>query len=84
MHTALRRMFEVSDKRLQTILVEARSEIYTEVKKLGGKLTGEHGVGLTRAKDFVLITDHNELELMKLIKNAWDPNNIMNPGKIFV
>lgn len=84
LHTALRRMPKVSDKRWQEILIEARSEIYTEVKKLGGKLTGEHGVGLTRAKDFVLITDHNELELMKLIKNAWDPNNIMNPGKIFV
>jgi hypothetical protein len=51
LHTALRRMFEVSDKRLQTILVEARTEIYNEVKKLGGKVTVEHGVGLTRAKD---------------------------------
>lgn len=84
LHTALRRMPEVSDKRWREILIEARTEIYNEVKKLGGKLTGEHGVGLTRAKDFASITDHNELELMKLIKNAWDPNSIMNPGKIFV
>ncbi|HEY5584142.1 MAG TPA: FAD-binding oxidoreductase [Ruminiclostridium sp.] len=84
LHTALHRMPGIYDAQWQELLLKARAEIYLEVKKLGGKLTGEHGVGLTRAKDFVSITDPNELELMKLIKNAWDPNNIMNPGKIFV
>jgi len=66
--------FKVEDKVLK--------ELYDAVYKLGGKLSGEHGIGLKRMK---FMKDHlsdTELMLMKKIKLAFDPNYIMNPGKI--
>jgi glycolate oxidase len=66
--------FEIEDKVLK--------ELYDAVYKLGGKLSGEHGIGLKRMK---FMKDHlsdTELMLMKKIKQAFDPNYIMNPGKI--
>lgn len=58
-------------------------ELYDVTKKLGGTLSGEHGIGSKR-KDFMgIVAGTSELDLMKKIKKAFDPNNIMNPGKIF-
>jgi len=53
------------------------------VKKLGGTISGEHGIGSKRKKYMYLVSDEAELEFMKKIKRAVDPNNILNPGKIF-
>jgi len=58
-------------------------ELYAITTKLGGKITGEHGVGIKRKEFFRELVNPVELKLMRAIKNAWDPNNIMNPGKIF-
>ena len=63
---------------------EARGlkELYKATKKLGGSISGEHGIGSKR-KDFMKITESPvELDLISRIKKAFDPNNIMNPGKI--
>ena len=50
--------------------------------ELEGTITGEHGVGLHKKK--YLLKEHSDnLPIMKLIKKTLDPNNIMNPGKIF-
>lgn len=62
---------------------KALEEIYLATKKLGGTISGEHGIGSKRKPYMELIVDPVELELMKKIKKAFDPNNIMNPGKIF-
>ena len=51
---------------------------------LGGMVTGEHGIGLTRKKHLALGLDEAQITLMKLIKQDFDPKNILNPGKIFV
>lgn len=53
------------------------------VYQLGGVISGEHGIGRTRKKLFAKYTDPAALELMKALKKAWDPNQIMNPGAIF-
>ncbi len=66
--------FEVEDKVLK--------ELYDAVYKLGGKLSGEHGIGLKRMKFMKDHLSETELMLMKKIKQAFDPNYIMNPGKI--
>jgi len=53
------------------------------VKSLGGTISGEHGVGLIQ-KDFMdIVMSHTNLDLMRSIKKAFDPNNILNAGKIF-
>ena len=50
---------------------------------IGGKLSGEHGIGIKRKKYMERMTDPVELKMMRSIKRALDPNNIMNPGKMF-
>ncbi|MGD0232825.1 MAG: FAD-linked oxidase C-terminal domain-containing protein [Syntrophorhabdales bacterium] len=58
-------------------------EIYRKAIGIGGKLTGEHGVGLT-AKNYMSIQmTPGEIALMKRIKQAFDPKGLLNPGKIF-
>ena len=49
---------------------------------LDGTVTGEHGVGIQK-KDYLLKEHPDNISLMKSIKKTIDPNNIMNPGKIF-
>ena len=58
-------------------------ELFKLVKNLGGTISGEHGVGLIQ-KDFMdIVMPATNLYLMQAIKRAFDPNNILNPGKIF-
>ena len=51
--------------------------------KMGGVLSGEHGIGLEKQRFLKLAMDPNAIELMKKIKFLIDPNNILNPGKIW-
>ena len=59
-------------------------DMFRLVRELGGKLTAEHGVGLKRIKYLPLMLNEVEIALMQAIKKAWDPNGILNPGKIFL
>lgn len=61
----------------------AVEEIFKETLALGGTLSGEHGVGITKAPYVGLELGDLGIEVMKRIKKAFDPNHIMNPGKIF-
>lgn len=58
-------------------------EIFQEVLKLGGTISGEHGIGITKAPFLAMELDDAEIALMKKIKQIFDPNDILNPGKIF-
>lgn len=60
-----------------------QKEIYTLVYQLGGKLSGEHGIGYKRRQLMEEYTPPAELQMMRAIKKALDPNLILNPGKIF-
>ena len=62
---------------------KAFDEIYDETIKLGGTITGEHGVGLAKKGFLEKMIEVPALDAMRKIKNAWDPNNVLNPGKIF-
>ena len=62
---------------------KAAGEIYRIAVSLGGTVTGEHGIGLTRKEFLSLGLDGALIGLMKEIKGAFDPNGILNPGKIF-
>jgi len=50
---------------------------------LGGTISGEHSIGFTKKGYLPIASDNNKMELMKRIKRAFDPNNIMNSGKVF-
>lgn len=60
-----------------------RKELYALAYALGGRLSGEHGIGLKRKDAFLEVVDPVELSLMRSVKLALDPNGILNPGKIF-
>lgn len=64
-------------------LEEGIREIFRLCKKLGGTISGEHGIGYVQKKYMNEVMTHVHLNLMRGIKKAFDPNGIMNPGKIF-
>jgi glycolate oxidase len=71
------------DKARLDAVKKLRSEIYRITVDLGGTITAEHGIGLSK-KDFLgLAIDSSTIEKMRQIKRIFDPKNILNPGKIF-
>lgn len=58
-------------------------EIYTAAAKYGGTISGEHGIGSKRNKYIGINLSDDTISLMKRLKTAFDPNWILNPGKIF-
>lgn len=60
-----------------------QEELYSFIYAHGGRLSGEHGIGFKRKSLMEKFTDPAELDMMRAIKKALDPNNILNPGKIF-
>lgn len=73
---------DMSDEAWEKQLEEFRDVAYKYVYGLGGRLSGEHGIGFKRLDYMEKYTDPVELELMKSIKRAIDPNWILNPGKV--
>jgi glycolate oxidase len=59
----------------------AREEIYREAVALGGTLTGEHGIGVSKASLLPIQMDQVALQVTKNIKKSFDPKGILNPGK---
>ncbi|MCZ2442463.1 MAG: FAD-binding oxidoreductase, partial [Flavobacteriales bacterium] len=64
-------------------LPKAIREIFALCIKLGGTLSGEHGIGWVQKPYMDMAFSDTELALMQRIKHAFDPNQILNPGKIF-
>ena len=61
----------------------AKKLLFEFVVAAGGTLSGEHGIGITKSEFLPLEIDSTGLEVMKKIKNLFDPHDILNPGKIF-
>jgi glycolate oxidase len=70
---------EMWEKNLDTAI----REIFTLTVSLGGTISGEHGIGYSQKSYLPIALGSNEINLMKNIKQTLDPQNIMNPGKIF-
>jgi glycolate oxidase len=64
-------------------LQDTLTAIFEAALELGGTLSGEHGIGLEKKRLLAKALDPRAIEIMKTIKGALDPNNIMNPDKIW-
>lgn len=62
----------------------AEKELFERVCAMGGSITGEHGVGFVQRSFLPLAVGPPALELMRSIKQSFDPRGILNPGKIFI
>lgn len=74
---------DMPDDEWNDTITKFQHSLYPIVYRLGGKLSGEHGIGFKRKGLMEEFTDSVELSAMRAIKKALDPNNILNPGKIF-
>ncbi len=74
---------EMSDESWETEVPKGIREIFELTVSLGGTLSGEHGIGYVQKNYMDIAFDKTQLMLMKGIKNTFDPNGILNPGKIF-
>jgi glycolate oxidase len=61
----------------------AERELFEQVVALEGSISGEHGIGFAKAPYLEIELSRDEIALMRRVKAAFDPNNILNPGKIF-
>ena len=77
-------MYNKADKNELKRAKKAVDELFDATLRLGGTITGEHGVGVTKIKYLVQEIGAVQIELMKGIKKVFDPQNILNPGKIFL
>lgn len=66
-----------------TEMTEALRALFKLVKELGGTVSGEHGVGLIQKPYLDIVFKEANLNLMRSIKKSFDPNNILNAGKVF-
>lgn len=74
---------DLSDLKWNKELPNAIKELFIEVVKLGGTISGEHGIGLVQKPYMPIAFPEVTLQLMRSIKSTFDPNGILNPGKIF-
>ena len=74
---------DLSEEKWTNELPVAIRALFVEVAKLGGTLSGEHGIGLVQKQYMDVVFDEVQLNLMKSIKSVFDPKGILNPGKIF-
>jgi glycolate oxidase len=74
---------DLSDEQWNGSLKDGIVEIFELVKSLGGTISGEHGIGLVQKEYLPIVFDSVQMRLMKAIKALFDPNNILNAGKIF-
>ena len=74
---------EMSDEQWEDEVSRFHAEAYPYVYSLGGRLSGEHGIGAKKVEAMEKYTEPVEMKMMKEIKRALDPKNILNPGKVF-
>jgi len=79
-HVAIQ--YDPSDKDSYKVIREFSDKLIHKALELEGTVTGEHGIGVHK-KEYLVQQHQDNLPYMKLIKKSFDPNNIMNPGKIF-
>lgn len=75
-------LFDGRDPEQRKRVVEAAEAIMTRCVELGGSITGEHGVGIEKNELMPLIFSEDDLEMMRRIKAVFNPQGLLNPGKV--
>ncbi len=75
---------DMSDEDWKYKLPSGIRDLFKEVVAMGGTISGEHGIGLVQKSYMDIAFTEAQLQLMKNIKSLFDPNHILNPGKIFL
>jgi glycolate oxidase len=76
-------MVDPNDQAERARATQAERELFERVVALEGSISGEHGIGFAKARYLPLELSPEVIALMKRLKAAFDPNDILNPGKIF-
>jgi len=76
-------MTDKNDKEEYQRATDAVKDIFDAALRLEGTISGEHGIGLTKAPYLGMELSKDNIGLMKAIKKVFDPSGILNPGKIF-
>jgi len=82
-HTTIVKPADMPVDRWKEVVVQVQSELYRAALDLGGTISGEHGIGHKKKRFMGQALDPETLRLMKGIQELFDPNGILNPGKIF-
>ena len=72
----------MTDEAWEKALHDFHAEAYPYIYAMGGKLSGEHGIGAKKVKQLAVLADPGELYMMQTIKKALDPKDVLNPGKV--
>jgi len=72
------------DKEEMERVEQAFDEIFRKALELGGTVTGEHGIGCIKSKYLPMMVGQTGMQVMRRVKEIFDPNGVLNPGKIFV
>jgi len=76
-------MIDASNEMEREAAESVKRRIFELAIEMGGTISGEHGIGIMKSEFLPLALSADSIEAMKRIKSALDPNNILNPGKIF-
>lgn len=82
-HVTFLKPENMAEKQWDEAMHKCLEELYRVTADLGGTMTGEHGIGVKRKDYLRIFLTQTEIEIMKKIKQAIDPNDILNPDKIF-
>ena len=74
---------ELPQEEWENKLADVFNDLYEKARSLGGKVSGEHGIGFAKKPYLAESLGEDEKQLMAGIKNVFDPKNILNPGKLF-
>ncbi len=83
LHTRITKDPEMPLTEWNDILPKLLEELLQKTADLGGRVSGEHGIGHKRKKYVPMFLGEAQMEMLRAIKRGLDPNNILNPGKIF-
>jgi len=74
---------DYDDAKWKTIVRNCMDDMYSKAKEMNGQVSGEHGIGHAKKGYLQQSLSENQIKLMRGIKSTFDPNGILNPGKIF-